>query len=111
MVGLGAFNRYRLIPETAEAEAPTEAVRRIVGNVRFEAGLGIAVLVLAGLLTAMTPAGRAGGANPPRGAAAPPAPRRISGPEDGKRKNLKPRTNENPLRAFPCKKKKHRKHA
>ena len=56
MVGLGAFNRYRLIPETAEAEKPTEAVRRIVGNVRFEAGLGIAVLVLAGLLTAMTPA-------------------------------------------------------
>ena len=56
MVGLGAFNRYRLIPETAEAEAPTEAVRRIVGNVRFETGLGIAVLVLAGLLTAMTPA-------------------------------------------------------
>ena len=56
MVGLGAFNRYRLIPETAEAEAPTEAVRRIVGNVRFETGLGIAVLVLAGLLTAMQPA-------------------------------------------------------
>jgi len=56
MVGLGAFNRYRLIPETAEAKAPTEAVRRIVGNVRFETGLGIAVLVLAGLLTAMTPA-------------------------------------------------------
>jgi len=56
MVGLGAFNRYRLIPETAEAEAPTEAVRRIVGNVRFETTLGIAVLVLAGLLTAMQPA-------------------------------------------------------
>src|SRR2546430_3304922 len=55
MVGLGAFNRYRLIPETAEAEAPTEAVRRIVGNVRFETGLGIAVLVLAGLLTASQP--------------------------------------------------------
>src|SRR6266480_2717833 len=56
MVGLGAFNRYRLIPETAEAKAPTEAVRRIVGNVRFETSLGIAVLVLAGLLTSMTPA-------------------------------------------------------
>src|SRR5439155_85601 len=56
MVGLGAFNRYRLIPETAETEQPTQAVRRIVGNVRFETGLGIAVLVLAGLLTAMQPA-------------------------------------------------------
>jgi len=56
MIALGAFNRYRLIPETVEASQPTVAVRRIVGNVRFETGLGIAVLVLAGLLTAMTPA-------------------------------------------------------
>jgi len=63
MVALGAFNRYRLIPETAEAEKPTEAVRRIVGNVRFETGFGIAVLVLAGLLTAMTPAASVAGAN------------------------------------------------
>ena len=56
MVALGAFNRYRLIPETAEADKPAEAVRRIVGNVRLETALGIAVLVLAGLLTTMTPA-------------------------------------------------------
>src|SRR2546423_5166923 len=67
MVGLGAFNRYRVIPETAEAEKPTEAVRRIVGNVRFEAGLGIAVLFPAGPPTAMTPAGRAAAPPPPRG--------------------------------------------
>src|SRR2546423_4719780 len=65
MVGLGAFNRYRVIPETAEAEKPTEAVRRIVGNVRFEAGLGIAVLGLPGLLTAMTPAASLAASTPP----------------------------------------------
>ena len=59
MVGLGAFNRYRLIPETAEKE-PTQAVRRIVHNVRFEAALGVTVLVLAGLLTTInTPVGAA----------------------------------------------------
>ena len=56
MLALGAYNRYRLVPKTAESERPTEAVRRIVGNVRFETSLGIAVLVLAGLLTSMTPA-------------------------------------------------------
>lgn len=56
MLALGAFNRYWLIPKTVEAERPADAVRRIVGNVRFETGLGISVLVLAGLLTAMTPA-------------------------------------------------------
>jgi len=56
MVALGALNRYRLIPETADASQSAQAVRRIVGNVRFETSLGIAVLVLAGLLTAMTPA-------------------------------------------------------
>jgi len=64
MVALGAYNRYRLIPETAEADKPAEAVRRIVGNVRFEAGLGIAVLILAGLLTAMTPAASVASATP-----------------------------------------------
>src|SRR5206468_3070245 len=46
MLALGAYNRYRLVPKTAESERPTEAVRRIVGNVRFETSLGIAVLVL-----------------------------------------------------------------
>jgi copper transport protein len=56
MVGLGAFNRYRLIPRTAEEPEPTQAVRRIVRNVRFETGIGIGVLVLAGLLTSLTPA-------------------------------------------------------
>ena len=56
MVGLGAFNRYRLLPRTVEEPEPTQAIRRIVGNVRFETGIGIAVLVLAGLLTSMTPA-------------------------------------------------------
>jgi copper transport protein len=64
MVALGAFNRYRLIPEIAEADKPSEAVRRIVGNVRFETGLGIAVLILAGLLTAMTPAASVASATP-----------------------------------------------
>lgn len=56
MVGLGAYNRYRLIPKTAEAEPLHDAVRRLVRNVRFETALGIAVLALAGLLTSMTPA-------------------------------------------------------
>ncbi|MGI0150291.1 MAG: copper resistance D family protein, partial [Thermoplasmata archaeon] len=56
MIALGAFNRYRLIPQTAEAATPTKAVRRLVQNVRFETGLGVAVLILAGLLTSMTPA-------------------------------------------------------
>jgi copper transport protein len=55
MIALGAFNRYRLIPKTAEA-TPVTAVRRLVANVRFETGLGVAVLILAGLLTSMTPA-------------------------------------------------------
>ena len=64
MVALGAFNRYRLIPETAEADKPAEAVRRIVGNVRLETALGIAVLVLAGLLTTMTPAASVASATP-----------------------------------------------
>ena len=64
MVALGAYNRYRLIPETAEPDKPVEAVQRIVGNVRFEAGLGIAVLILAGLLTAMTPAASVASATP-----------------------------------------------
>src|SRR5207237_1870004 len=48
--------RYRPVPKTAESERPAEAIRRIVGNVRFETGLGILLLVLAGLLTSMTPA-------------------------------------------------------
>jgi copper transport protein len=56
MVGLGAFNRFRLVPRTVEEPEPIQAVRRIVRNVRFEAGIGIAVLVLAGLLTSLTPA-------------------------------------------------------
>jgi copper transport protein len=59
MVGLGAFNRYRLIPKTAEEPEPTQAIRQIVRNVRFETGIGIAALVLAGLLTSMTPAASA----------------------------------------------------
>jgi copper transport protein len=56
MLGLGAFNQYRLIPKTAEAEPLHDAVRRLVRNVRFETALGVAVLALAGLLTSMTPA-------------------------------------------------------
>lgn len=59
MLAIGAFNRYRLIPETANAATPVKAVERLVENVRFETGLGIAVLVLAGLLTSMTPAASA----------------------------------------------------
>src|SRR5256714_3139634 len=76
MVGLGAFNRYRLIPETAEAEKPTEAVRRIVGNVRSEAGLGVAVLLRGGLLPAHPPAADAAALAPPRGL----TPCTVSGP-------------------------------
>ena len=63
MITLGAFNRYRLIPKTAEA-SPVKAVRRLVENVRFETALGIAVLVLAGLLTSMTPAASVAGGLP-----------------------------------------------
>jgi len=55
MIAFGAYNRYRLIPRTAGSDQPVSAVRRLVGNVRFEAGLGVSILVLAGLLTAMQP--------------------------------------------------------
>jgi copper transport protein len=56
MLALGAYNRYRLVPRTAEAPQTGEAVRRLALNVRAEAALGAAVLALAGLLTAMPPA-------------------------------------------------------
>jgi hypothetical protein len=56
MLGLGAYNRYRLVPRTAASDEPLSAVPRLVSNVRFEVGLGVSVLFLAGLLTAMTPA-------------------------------------------------------
>jgi hypothetical protein len=61
MLAVGAFNRFRLVPKTAEEAVATDAVRRLVSNVRFETALGIAVLVLAGLLTSMTPAAVAAG--------------------------------------------------
>lgn len=64
MIALGAFNRYRLIPKTAEA-SPGKAVRRLMENVRFETTLGVAILILAGLLTSMTPAVSVAG-GPPR---------------------------------------------
>ncbi len=56
MVALGAYNRYRLIPQTAESDRTGEAVRSLARNVRGEAVLGATVLALAGLLTAITPA-------------------------------------------------------
>ncbi|MCI4371144.1 MAG: CopD family protein [Thermoplasmata archaeon] len=53
MVALGAYNRYWLIPKTVDTERPEEAVRHLVSNVRYETALGVAILVLAGLLTSM----------------------------------------------------------
>ncbi|TLZ43733.1 MAG: hypothetical protein E6K19_06655 [Methanobacteriota archaeon] len=64
MVSLGAFNRFRLIPKTVEEPVATDAVRRLVSNVRFETALGIAVLLLAGLLTSMQTAAVAAGPMP-----------------------------------------------
>lgn len=54
MLAVGAYNRYRLVPATADD--PGRAVRILSRNVRGEALLGAAVLALAGLLTAMVPA-------------------------------------------------------
>jgi copper transport protein len=64
MVSVGAFNRFRLIPKTVEEPVATDAVRRLVSNVRFETALGIAVLLLAGLLTSMQTAAVAAGPTP-----------------------------------------------
>jgi len=53
MVIFGAYNRFRLIPKTAEASEPAEAVRRLTWNVRNETILGVTVLSLAALLASL----------------------------------------------------------
>lgn len=63
MVALGAWNRRNLGREPEET--PThETVERLSRAVRTEAILGIAILVLAGLLATMNPAAAPGPANP-----------------------------------------------
>jgi len=54
MIGLGAYNRWRLLP-AAEKENPA-AIPSIARNVRVEMTLGAAVLALAAILTALAPA-------------------------------------------------------
>jgi copper transport protein len=56
MLLLGYYNRRRLLPDTTETETAVESVRRLARNVRAETLLGGVVLVLAALLTSMTPA-------------------------------------------------------
>ncbi len=56
MVAVGAWNRRNLRSAEAEARGPAAAVRAVARNVRVEAAMGAAVLVLAGLLVTMNPA-------------------------------------------------------
>lgn len=56
MLAFGAYNRFRLVPRTAEPEGIEGAVRRLGRNVRVETVIGISVLAVAALLTSMTPA-------------------------------------------------------
>jgi putative copper export protein len=46
MIALGAFNRYRLMPRTADGEPSATAVRTLARNVRAEVSLGAVILVL-----------------------------------------------------------------
>lgn len=56
MVALGAWNRRTLRREGSSEQGMPRAVARLARNVRAEALLGAAVLVLAGLLVTMNPA-------------------------------------------------------
>jgi copper transport protein len=56
MVVLGAHNRFRSIPRLPQPESVVAAASRIARNVRIEAALACAVLVLAGMLTTLVPA-------------------------------------------------------
>ncbi|MFQ5986541.1 MAG: CopD family protein [Thermoplasmata archaeon] len=51
MAAVGAYNRYRLLP----SPDPSTAVGQVVRNVRIEVVLGASILILAGLLTSMSP--------------------------------------------------------
>jgi len=55
MIAFGAFNRYRLIPETADREPSATAISALARNVRAEVALGAAILVLSAVLTSMSP--------------------------------------------------------
>lgn len=66
IVSLGAWNHFRQVPRLERPSRRAPAVRHILSRVRFEVALGAAVLVLAGLLTATSPAGE-----PPPGAPEP----------------------------------------
>jgi len=56
MLAFGAYNRYRLLPRTSEPERLGDSVRGISSNVRMETVIGFSVLLVAALLTSMTPA-------------------------------------------------------
>ncbi len=56
LVAIGAWNRRNLRRADTAARGPADAVRAVARNVRVEAVLGAAVLVLAGLLVTMSPA-------------------------------------------------------
>jgi len=56
MAALGAINHYKSIPLLKDPARAIEAARRIANNVRFEACLGAVVIVLAALLTSLSPA-------------------------------------------------------
>ena len=56
MVAVGAWNRYRVLPASEDPEKLPDTVARLARNVRFEALLGAAVLALAAVLTAISPA-------------------------------------------------------
>ncbi len=53
LVGLGAWNRYRLLPR---ADEPATGVRPILRNVRLEVVLGAIILAVTAVLTALAPA-------------------------------------------------------
>jgi len=57
LVLLGAWNRVRYVPKLERPSRRAPAVRHILWRVRLEVALGASILVLAGLLTALSPAG------------------------------------------------------
>lgn len=64
MVLVGAWNRRSLRSAETRGRAPADTVRVVARNVRVEALLGAAVLVLAGLLVTMSPAASPQPVNP-----------------------------------------------
>ncbi len=56
LAALGAWNHFRHVPKLERPSKRAPAVRHILARVRFEVLLGACILVLAGLLTALSPA-------------------------------------------------------